>query len=124
MLFRFHPDVAPIKVAVLPLSRKENVAGLAKDVHKALSPCFTTQYDDTQSIGRRYRRQDELGTPYCVTLDFQSLEDSMATIRERDTMNQIRVPIPALPATLQAKLAGEDIMVMPEGGVVWKGEKG
>jgi glycyl-tRNA synthetase len=124
VLFHFHPDVAPIKVAVLPLSRKENVAALARDVHKALRGCFMTQYDDTQSIGRRYRRQDELGTPFCVTVDFQSLEDNMATIRERDTMNQIRVPIPTLPAALQAKLAGEDIMVLPEGGVVWKVEKG
>jgi glycyl-tRNA synthetase len=122
VLFHFHPDLAPIKVAVLPLSRKENLANLAKDVHKELRTCFTTQYDDTQSIGRRYRRQDELGTPFCVTLDFQSLEDNMATIRERDSMNQIRVPIPALRASLQAKLAGEDIMVLPEGGAVWKEE--
>ena len=68
----------PIKVAVLPLSRKENLATFAKDVYGTLRPCFTTQYDDTQSIGRRYRRQDELGTPYCVTIDFQSLEDNMA----------------------------------------------
>ncbi len=120
VLFHFHPDLAPIKVAVLPLSRKENLAALAKDVHKLLRPCFMTQYDDTQSIGRRYRRQDELGTPFCVTVDFQSLEDNMATIRERDTMNQIRVPIPALPLTLQAKLAGEALFVLPEGGQIWK----
>jgi len=123
VLFHFHPELAPIKVAVLPLSRKENLAALAKDVYKDLRPCFVTQYDDTQSIGRRYRRQDELGTPFCVTVDFQSLEDNMATIRERDSMNQIRVPIPSLRPTLQAKLAGEDIMVLPEGGVVWKEEK-
>jgi glycyl-tRNA synthetase len=123
VLFHFKPEIAPVKVAVLPLSRKENLALLAKDVHKELRPFFVTQYDDTQSIGRRYRRQDEVGTPFCVTVDFQSLEDKMATIRERDTMNQIRVPIPALPKTLQAKLAGEDIMVLPEGGVVWKKEK-
>jgi glycyl-tRNA synthetase len=122
VLFHFHPDIAPVKVAVLPLSRKENVAALAKDVHRDLSPFFMTQYDDTQSIGRRYRRQDELGTPFCVTVDFQSLEDNMATIRERDTMNQIRVPIPALPETLRAKLAGEDILVLPEGGQIWKEE--
>jgi glycyl-tRNA synthetase len=123
VLFHFHPDLAPIKVAVLPLSRKENLATLAKDVHTSLRPCFTTQYDDTQSIGRRYRRQDELGTPYCVTIDFQSLEDNMATIRERDSMNQIRVPIAALKNTLQAKLAGEDLFVLPEGGKIWKEEK-
>jgi glycyl-tRNA synthetase len=122
VLFHFHPDVAPIKVAILPLSRKENLAALAKDVHKLLRPCFATQYDDTQSIGRRYRRQDELGTPYCVTVDFQSLEDNQATIRERDSMNQIRVPIDALADTLQAKLAGEDLFVLPEGGMIWKQE--
>jgi glycyl-tRNA synthetase len=122
VLFHFHPDIAPIKVAVLPLSRKENLAALAKDVHAGLCSCFTAQYDDTQSIGRRYRRQDELGTPYSVTVDFQSLEDNMATIRERDSMNQIRVPIPALADTLQAKLAGEDLFVLPEGGQIWKQE--
>jgi len=121
VLFRFNPDIAPFKVAVLPLSRKENLTALAKDVYTDLRPCFMTQYDDTQSIGRRYRRQDELGTPFCVTIDFQSLEDNQATIRERDTMNQIRVHIAALRDTLQAKLAGEDLFVLPEGGVIWKG---
>ncbi|MGD0794328.1 MAG: glycine--tRNA ligase [Dehalococcoidales bacterium] len=123
VVFHFHPDIAPIKVAVLPLSHKENLAALAKDVYNTLRPGFTTQYDDTQSIGRRYRRQDELGTPYCVTVDFQSLEDNMATIRERDSMNQIRVPIPTLKSVLQAKLAGEDLFVLPEGGKIWKEEK-
>ncbi len=120
VLFHFHTDLAPIKVAVLPLSRKENLSALAKDVYADLRPYFMTQYDDTQAIGRRYRRQDELGTPYCVTIDFQSLEDKMATIRERDTMNQIRVSVAALKDTLQAKLAGEDLFVLPEGGVIWK----
>jgi glycyl-tRNA synthetase len=123
VLFHFHPDLAPVKVAVLPLSRKENLAVLAKDIYRALRPCFATQYDDTQAIGRRYRRQDELGTPYCVTIDFQSLEDNMATIRERDSMNQIRVPVAALKDTLLAKLAGEDLFVLPEGGKIWKQEK-
>jgi len=122
VLFHFHTDLAPIKVAVLPLSRKENLSAVAKDVYADLRPCFVTHYDDTQAIGRRYRRQDELGTPYCVTVDFQSLEDNMATIRERDTMNQIRIPIAALRDTLQAKLAGEDLFVLPEGGQIWKQE--
>jgi glycyl-tRNA synthetase len=119
VLFHFHPNLAPVKVAVLPLSRKENLAALARDVYADLRPSFMTQYDDTQSIGRRYRRQDELGTPFCVTVDFQSLEDNQVTIRERDTMNQIRVPIAVLRDTLQAKLAGEDLFVLPEGGKVW-----
>ncbi len=123
VLFHFHPDIAPFKVAVLPLSRKDNLTALAKGVYADLRPCWMVQYDDTQSIGRRYRRQDELGTPFCVTIDFQSLEDNMATIRERDTMNQIRLPIAALRDTLQAKLAGEDLFVLPEGGQIWKEEE-
>ena len=79
-----------------------------------------TQYDDTQSIGRRYRRQDELGTPYCVTVDFQSLEDNQVTIRERDSMSQIRIPVAVLRDTLAAKLAGEDFLILPPGGQVVK----
>jgi glycyl-tRNA synthetase len=122
VLFHFHPDIAPIKVAVLPLSRKEPLVQLSKQVHTDLRACWSVQYDDTQSIGRRYRRQDELGTPFCVTIDFQSLEDNQVTIRERDSMNQIRVPIAVLINTLQAKLAGEDILVLPEGGKIWKEE--
>ena len=116
VVFHFHRDIAPIKVAVLPLSRKENLAALSKDVFDEIRPCFMTQYDDTQSIGRRYRRQDELGTPFCVTVDFDSLEDNQATIRERDSMNQIRVPIAALKNTMLAKLAGEDFTIVPPGG--------
>ncbi len=117
-VFHLHPEIAPIKVAILPLSKKENLAAYAKDIYHILRPCFATQYDDTQSIGRRYRRQDELGTPYCVTIDFESLEDNMATIRERDSMSQIRVPVAALKNTLLAKLAGEDFVKVPEGGRV------
>jgi glycyl-tRNA synthetase len=116
VVFHFSPDLAPIKVAVLPLSRKENLAALAKDVYSALRPTFTTQYDDTQSIGRRYRRQDEVGTPYCVTIDFQSLEDKQVTIRDRDSLHQIRIPVDALMDTLLAKLAGEPFDVLPPGG--------
>ncbi len=82
-------------------------------IYKSLRSSLTVQYDDTQSIGRRYRRQDEVGTPYCVTVDFQSLEDNRVTVRERDSMNQIRIPIAELKKTLEAKLAGEDILVLP-----------
>ena len=121
VVLRFHPDIAPIKVAILPLSRKEPLDKVAKEIHAELRPCFMTQYDDTQSIGRRYRRQDELGTPFCVTVDFQSLEDNQVTIRERDSMNQIRIPIATLRSTLLAKLAGEDFLEVPEGGTVVKG---
>ena len=123
VVLHFHPALAPIKVAVLPLSRRENLAALAKQVYADLRQCWMLQYDDAQSIGRRYRRQDEIGTPFCVTVDFQSLEDEQATIRERDTMNQIRVPISELRNTLQAKLDGEDLFALPPGGQVWKVER-
>ena len=107
VVLRFHPSLAPIKVAILPLSKKENLSALAKEIYKQLRMSFTTQYDDSQSIGRRYRRQDEIGTPFCVTVDFQSLEDNQVTIRERDTLTQIRVPIKDLNLILYAKLNGE-----------------
>ena len=93
-----------MKVAVLPLSRKEPVADLAVEVWDQLRPSWATQYDDTQSIGRRYRRQDEIGTPLCVTVDFESLEDNAVTIRERDSQEQIRVAIPELNDLIRAKL--------------------
>jgi len=97
----------------------------AKQVYADLRQCWMVQYDDAQSIGRRYRRQDEIGTPFCVTVDFQSLEDKQVTIRERDTLNQIRVPVSELQRTLQAKLAGEELFVLPPGGSIWKrGENG
>jgi glycyl-tRNA synthetase len=118
VVMHFHPSLAPIKVAILPLSKKENLAAFAKDIYKSLRSSLTVQYDDTQSIGRRYRRQDEVGTPFCVTVDFQSLEDNRVTVRERDSMNQIRIPIIELKKTLEAKLAGEDILVLPPGGEV------
>ncbi len=123
VVLHLHPDLAPTKVAVLPLSRKETLAPLAKQIYADLRQCWMTGYDDAQSIGRRYRRQDEIGTPFSVTVDFQSLEDNQVTIRHRDTMNQIRVPITTLKDTLAAKLAGEDLFVLPEGGKLWKEEK-
>jgi glycyl-tRNA synthetase len=101
---RLHPAIAPIKVAVLPLSRNEKLAPLGKEVHALLRPHFMTQFDDAQSIGRRYRRQDEIGTPLCVTIDFESLEDNAVTIRERDSMQQTRVRIEELVAVLRDKL--------------------
>ncbi len=122
VLLRLHPSLAPIKIAVLPLSRRENLVKLAEEIYADLRQCWMVQYDDAQSIGRRYRRQDEIGTPFCVTVDFQSLEDEQVTIRERDTMNQIRVPISELKTTLAAKLSGEDLFVLPPGGQIWKEE--
>ncbi len=121
VLLRLHPDLAPFKVAVLPLSRNETLLPMSKGVHSNLRQCFVTQYDDAQSIGRRYRRQDEIGTPYCVTIDFQSLDDNQVTIRERDSMKQIRLPLSELASTLEKKLRGEPLDVLPPGGSYWLG---
>jgi glycyl-tRNA synthetase len=107
VVLHFHPDLAPIKVAILPLSRNERLVPMAKEVYSEVRRHMMTQYDDAQGIGRRYRRQDEIGTPLCVTIDFDSLEDKMVTVRERDSMEQVRVPVVDLMSTLQAKLRGE-----------------
>ncbi len=122
VLLHLNPQLAPIKVAVLPLSRRENLVQLAREVYSDLRQCWAVSYDDAQSIGRRYRRQDEIGTPFCVTVDFESLEDKAVTIRERDTMNQIRIPIEVLRETLFAKLSGEPLFTLPPGGKIWKEE--
>jgi glycyl-tRNA synthetase len=103
-VLRLHPAIAPYKVAVLPLSRNEKLAPLAGEVGKLVREQFASVFDDAQSIGRRYRRQDEIGTPYCVTVDFDSLDDNAVTIRERDSMEQTRVKIPELVDTLREKL--------------------
>jgi glycyl-tRNA synthetase len=92
-VLRLDHRLAPYKVAVLPLSKKEELQGKSREVLKALQPHFMCDYDDTQAIGRRYRRQDEIGTPFCVTVDFDSLEDQAVTIRHRDSMTQERVAI-------------------------------
>lgn len=89
----FHPELAPVKVAVLPLSKKAELQEPAMALRNELAKEFDVSYDDSQSIGKRYRRQDEVGTPYCVTFDFDSLEDKKVTIRHRDTMKQDRVAI-------------------------------
>ncbi len=97
VVLRFHPDVAPFQVAVLPLSRNEKLGPKSREVYDAIRPLFNTQFDDTQSIGRRYRRQDEIGTPLCLTVDFETVEsDDAVTIRNRDSMEQVRVPVSGL----------------------------
>jgi glycyl-tRNA synthetase len=105
VVLRFHPAIAPVKAAILPLSRNEKLAPLSRDIYNRLRGRFMVQFDDAQSIGRRYRRQDEIGTPLCVTIDFQSLEDNQVTIRERDTMIQTRVSINDLEAVLVKRLS-------------------
>jgi glycyl-tRNA synthetase len=102
---KLHPSVAPVKVAVLPLSRNEKLGPVSREVYSKLRPHFMTQFDDAQSIGRRYRRQDEIGTPLCVTIDFDTLEDNAVTIRERDSMEQTRVRIEELVPALGEKLS-------------------
>lgn len=104
VVLKFRPNIAPIKVAVLPLSKNEKLRPLARRVYDLVRPKWMTQYDETQSIGRRYRRQDEIGTPFCVTVDFDSLEDDAVTIRERDSQEQLRVPIGGLVAALNERL--------------------
>ena len=109
VLLKLHPDLAPVKIAVLPLSRNERLRPLAQEVFDKVrrSGRFAgyVQFDDSQSIGRRYRRQDEIGTPLCVTVDFESLDDAAVTIRERDTMVQVRVPIAELVDELAMRIS-------------------
>ena len=101
---RFDPRLAPVKVAVLPLSRNADLSPKAKDVAADLRKRWNVDFDDAGAIGRRYRRQDEVGTPFCVTIDFESLEDQAVTVRERDTMAQERIGIDALVGWLGERL--------------------
>ena len=104
-VLHLHPWLAPVKVAVLPLQRnKEELVSTAKSIHNRLKRLMVADYDDVASIGRRYRRQDEIGTPFCVTVDFKTLEDQTVTIRERDGMTQIRLAINELPGYLLEKV--------------------
>jgi glycyl-tRNA synthetase len=105
-VLKLHPRLAPYKVAVLPLSKKETLTPLAREVLGLLQPHVMCDYDETQSIGRRYRRQDEIGTPWCVTVDFDSLEDRAVTIRDRDSLEQVRVPIGELVAEIRRRIDG------------------
>jgi glycyl-tRNA synthetase len=105
-VLRLDRRLAPIKVAVLPLSRNENLSPLARGVAADLRTLWNIDFDDAGAIGRRYRRQDEIGTPFCVTVDFDSLDDNAVTVRERDSMAQERVPLSELQAYLGARLLG------------------
>ena len=103
-VLRLHPRLAPYQVAILPLSKKDSLTPLADQIFSVLSKRYYCDYDETQAIGRRYRRQDEIGTPYCITVDFDSLEDGQVTIRERDTTKQERVSIDQLEQVLSEKI--------------------
>ncbi|WP_027627870.1 glycine--tRNA ligase [Ruminiclostridium cellobioparum] len=100
-VLRFHPALAPVKIAILPLSKK--LGEEADKVYQMLTKNYVCEYDETGSIGKRYRRQDEIGTPYCITFDFDSLEDKSVTIRDRDTMQQVRIKIDELNAYFNGK---------------------
>ena len=104
VVMKFPKHLAPIQVAILPLSKKEELSSVAKKIASDLRKDFSLDYDETQSIGKRYRRQDEIGTPYCVTVDFDSLEDKKVTVRDRDTMKQERIEIDALKDYLSKNL--------------------
>ena len=101
-VMHFHPAIAPVKAAVLPLSKK--LSGPADEIFAELSKHFNVEYDEAGSIGKRYRRQDEIGTPLCITVDFDTLEDNCVTVRDRDTMEQVRMPISGLKDYIENKL--------------------
>ena len=108
-VLRLHPALAPFKAAVLPLSKKLSPA--AEEIYRDLQKDFMVDFDDAGSIGKRYRREDEIGTPFCITVDFQTVgdentpADNAVTVRERDSMEQVRIPISELKAYLTEKLA-------------------
>jgi glycyl-tRNA synthetase len=103
-VLRLHPQLAPVKVAVLPLVRKDGQPELAREVYRDLRELMQAEYDEGGAIGRRYRRQDEIGTPWAVTIDHQSLEDRTVTVRDRDSLTQERIAIDALPGELERRL--------------------
>lgn len=103
-LLRLHPRIAPFQVAVLPLSKKEPLTALATDLFARLSCRYMCEIDETQAIGRRYRRQDEIGTPLCITVDFETPNDDSVTVRDRDTTEQVRIPIGRLDEVLAERL--------------------
>ena len=112
-VLHLHPALAPFKAAILPLSKKEVLTGPAMELYRELSKDFMVDYDETGSIGKRYRREDEIGTPYCITFDFDTVgdpekgteADHCVTIRERDSMQQVRLPISEVKAYLQERIA-------------------
>jgi glycyl-tRNA synthetase len=99
-----HPELAPHKAAILPLSKKEELTSVADKLRDELAEDFEVIYDESASIGKRYRRQDEIGTPYCLTVDFETLNDQAVTIRHRDKMTQERIPLQGISSILREKL--------------------
>ena len=97
---KFHPRMAPIKAAIFPLVKRDGMPDIAKEIYRELKRRWHVFYDEGGSVGRRYRRQDESGTPFCITVDSQTLDDQTVTVRDRDTTEQIRVAISELPVFL------------------------
>jgi len=111
VILKLHPDLAPIKVAILPLAKnKPEIVGMAKAIKRSLQPVLRAVYDDTGGIGKLYARQDEIGTPFCVTVDHQSLEDEAVTVRDRDTWEQERLKVADLPQHLQMRLKEDSVL--------------
>jgi glycyl-tRNA synthetase len=102
VVMHFHPALAPVKAAILPLSKK--LSDSARELYTDLASEFNVEFDEAGSIGKRYRRQDEIGTPFCITYDFDSVEDGCVTVRDRDTMEQVRMPISELKNYIEEKL--------------------
>jgi glycyl-tRNA synthetase len=105
-VLRFDPRLAPVKAAVLPLSRNADLSPIARDLAQTLRANWNIEFDDAQAIGRRYRRQDEIGTPFCITVDFDTLDDRAVTVRERDSMKQERVALDQVESYLAVRLVG------------------
>jgi glycyl-tRNA synthetase len=105
-VLRLDKRLAPVKVAVLPLSRNADLSPKARDLATTLRRHWNVEFDDAQAIGKRYRRQDEIGTPFCVTVDFDTLDDHAVTVRERDTMTQERVSLDKIEGYLAERLLG------------------
>lgn len=103
VVMRFPKAIAPVQIAILPLSKKEELSTPAREIYNSLKGMYSCEYDETQSIGKRYRRQDEIGTPYCITIDFDSLEDNAVTIRDRDSMEQERIKMEELSSYFSEK---------------------
>ena len=111
-MLKLHPALAPIKCAILPLKRNEDrIVQVAHDIFDQLKRSFNVQYDDTGSIGKLYRRQDAIGTPFCVTVDFDTLEDQTVTLRDRDSLQQVRVPIDQLENIIREKVDMKQLLV-------------
>ena len=105
VVMKFHPRIAPIKAAVFPLVKKDGMPEIAKKIYADLKPFFNVFYDEKGAVGRRYRRQDEAGTPYCITVDGRTLEDGTVTIRDRDSLEQIRVAVDQVVDEIRQRLA-------------------